>query len=237
MIAKKNSRYDLKRKRIVLFPMGLLIAGSFTLAAFTYKTDVEAEQEKKIVAAERVMFQTDDFSERPKDEPLVKTKVTKSERQETTLDAKANPDENTVAASNSNDIPKPDVGHDGLGYKFDDDFVIGGGEDLKGEEIDIVDIEAQYVGGAIEMQRFISKNTKYPQDAIELGEQGIVYISFVVELDGSVSNIRIEREVFGSIDREAKRIVRSFPKWIPGELNYAKVRTRVRLPIKFILED
>ena len=61
------------------------------------------------------------------------------------------------------------------------------------------------------MQKFISKEVQYPQEAIELGDQGIVYVSFVVEKDGSVSNIEIVRGVTKKIDREAKRIVRSFP--------------------------
>ena len=75
----------------------------------------------------------------------------------------------------------------------------------------------------------------YPEVDIEMNVQGKVYISFIVEKDGSVSNVEVERGVSSTIDREAKRIVKSFPNWKPGENAYGKVRTRVRLPLNFVL--
>ena len=71
---------------------------------------------------------------------------------------------------------------------------------------------------------------------IEGDVQGTVAISFVVEKNGEITNILVEKGVSKTIDREAKRIVRSFPKWVPAEIDARKVRTRVRLPIVFTLE-
>tara|TARA_B110000285_G_scaffold142462_1_gene159244 strand:+ start:747 stop:1337 length:591 start_codon:yes stop_codon:yes gene_type:complete len=96
-------------------------------------------------------------------------------------------------------------------------------------------IPTNYIGGAPAMQKFINENVRYPEIDRISGEQGIVYVSFVIEKDGSVSNVKIARGVTKTIDREAKRIVRSFPKWKPAENAYGKVRTRVRLPIGFTL--
>ena len=103
------------------------------------------------------------------------------------------------------------------------------------EIIEFPDVEAEFIGGAQEMMIYINQNIQYPITSIEMNEQGKVYLSFVVELDGSISNIYIERGVSKDIDNEAKRIVRSMPKWIPGESKGKKARTRCRLPINFQL--
>jgi protein TonB len=66
--------------------------------------------------------------------------------------------------------------------------------------------------------------------------QGKVYLTFVIEKDGSVSNVAVERGIYKSVDREAERIVRTFPNWKPAEMATGKVRSRVRVPINFVLE-
>ena len=86
------------------------------------------------------------------------------------------------------------------------------------------------------MMAQVQKVMNYPEIDIQMDVQGKVYLSFIIEKDGSVSNVEIERGVSKTIDREAKRIVKTFPKWKPGENAYGKVRTRVRLPLNFTLE-
>ena len=103
------------------------------------------------------------------------------------------------------------------------------------EIIEFPDVEAEFVGGAQAMMKYIQQNIQYPATSIEMNEQGKVYLSFVVEADGSISNVSIERGVSIDIDKEAKRIVRSMPKWTPGEAKGKKSRTRCRLPINFQL--
>lgn len=112
-----------------------------------------------------------------------------------------------------------------------------GGLEESDEIVDFCDKEAEFNGGATGLQRYISKNFVYPIEAIELGEQGKVFISFVIEKDGSVSNIKIDRGVCESLDNEALRLIRNMPPWSPGETNGLIVRTRVRLPINFTLEE
>ena len=99
------------------------------------------------------------------------------------------------------------------------------------------DVEATYYGGADSMQRWIQQNLVYPQEAIELNEQGRVYVSFIIEKDGSVSTVRIERGVSQSIDQEVKRLVSAMPKWVPGEFDGYKTRTKMRLPLNFNLDN
>ncbi len=120
--------------------------------------------------------------------------------------------------------------------------VVGDGE--KKEEVvekkeepilDFIEEDAEFPGGAAAMQKWIASNVKYPQTSIELGEQGKVYVSFVVEPDGSISGVQVERGVSDDLDKEAKRLVRSMPNWKAGKNNGQKVRARCRLPINFTL--
>ena len=101
--------------------------------------------------------------------------------------------------------------------------------------IEFPDVEAEFIGGAQALMKYIQTNIQYPPTSIEMNEQGKVYLSFVVEPDGSISNVVVERGVSPDLDKEAKRVVRSMPNWKPGESKAKKSRTRCRLPINFQL--
>ena len=103
--------------------------------------------------------------------------------------------------------------------------------------LDFTDVEAVFPGGVEAMMKFISDNIKYPEINKEMGTQGRVYVQFVVEKDGSLSNISIMRGVSKTIDREAKRVIRLMPKWTPGEIRGKAVRCKSLLPITFTLEE
>ncbi len=108
-------------------------------------------------------------------------------------------------------------------------------EAIEDEVIEFPDVEATFPGGPAEMMKWIAKNIQYPQTSIEMNEQGRVFLSFVVEADGSISNVAVERGVSPDLDKEAKRVVRAMPNWAPGEAKGKKARTRCRLPINFQL--
>ena len=86
------------------------------------------------------------------------------------------------------------------------------------------------------MMTYINQNVVYPQASIEMNEQGRVFLSFIVEKDGSITNVVVERGVSVDLDREAKRVLRKMPNWIPGESAGFAVRSRCRLPINFQLQ-
>ena len=83
----------------------------------------------------------------------------------------------------------------------------------------------------------ISKNIHYPQKAREKGIQGRVFIGFIVEKDGSISNVRNLRGVDSELDAEAIRVVESMPRWKPGMHRGEPVRVSYQIPIVFKLED
>lgn len=95
--------------------------------------------------------------------------------------------------------------------------------------------EASFPGGMRGLQQFILKNVEYPETSIDMDEQGKVYLSFVVDADGEIGQIEIERGVSSDLDREAKRVLRSMPKWKPQYCNGRPVATKCRLPISFTL--
>jgi len=110
------------------------------------------------------------------------------------------------------------------------------GVDIKNEIIDFPDVEAQFKGGSDGFQKYISKSVRYPQEAIENNIQGKVYLCFIIEKSGEVSNLKIERGAHALLDTEARRVIADMPKWKPDKKDGKKVRTRVRLPINFTLD-
>lgn len=83
------------------------------------------------------------------------------------------------------------------------------------------------------MMSFIDKTLVYPKAAQENGIHGKVIVGFVVNKDGSLSDVEVTRSVDPSLDREVVRIVKSMPQWIPGTKNGVPVRVRLQLPIEF----
>lgn len=92
-----------------------------------------------------------------------------------------------------------------------------------------------FPGGNEGLKKFLSREVKYPVLAKKNGIQGRVIVSFVVDVDGEISDINIERSVDPSLDREAARVVKSMPKWIPGKVDGKPVKVRYAVPIAFRL--
>jgi len=92
-----------------------------------------------------------------------------------------------------------------------------------------------FPGGLSALYRFIGENIKYPQVAKEVGIQGTVFVRFIIERDGSVSNAELLRSIGGGCDEEALRVVNSLPKWTPGMQMGKPVRVSYNLPVKFTL--
>jgi len=100
----------------------------------------------------------------------------------------------------------------------------------------IVDEMPQFQGGDQAMFTYLSENIKYPEEAKDKGIAGRVFISFVVEKDGSVSNVEVKRGIGGGCDDEAVRVVKAMPKWKPGKKDGKPVRVSYMLPIVFKLD-
>lgn len=116
------------------------------------------------------------------------------------------------------EAPAPSVDYDGV------------------NELIVVDDRPEYIGGDQELYKFLTSNLNYPAEAKAKGTEGTVIITFVVEKDGSLSNITPIREVANGCTEEAMRVVKMMPKWKPGKANGVPVKVKYTLPVKFALK-
>ncbi len=107
---------------------------------------------------------------------------------------------------------------------------------VQAEIFTVVEEQPGYPGGEEARIAFLQTNIKYPEEAKELGIQGKVFVTFVVEVDGSITDVRVLRGIGGGCDEEAIRVIKSMPKWVPGKQRGVPVRVQFNLPIKFTLQ-
>jgi periplasmic protein TonB len=98
-----------------------------------------------------------------------------------------------------------------------------------------VEQQPEFPGGESALIAYIAKNTKYPAIARENNIEGRVFISFVVEKDGNISDVKVIRGIGGGCDEEAKRVIKSLPKFSPGKQNGRPVRVQFNVPVNFKL--
>jgi len=101
---------------------------------------------------------------------------------------------------------------------------------------DVVEQMPEYPGGMQALFEFISQNIKYPADAQKQKVEGRVLAKFVIETDGSISDIEVVKNAFPSLDAEAVRVIQAMPKWIPGRQKGQAVRVKFVMPINFSLK-
>ena len=125
-----------------------------------------------------------------------------------------------------------------------------GGEVLKAQQVavdeapkeeetkvfDVVEQMPSFPGGDAALMKFLSEHIKYPVVAEENGIQGRVIATFVVERDGSITDVKVIKSVDPSLDKEAIRVLKSMPKWIPGKQNGSAVRVKYTVPVTFRLQ-
>ena len=112
-------------------------------------------------------------------------------------------------------------------------------EPPKHEENKILTVVEQmpmYPGGDAALMQYLSSNIHYPAVAAENGVQGRVVVGFVVERDGSITDVNVMRSVDPSLDREAVRVVKNMPRWTPGKQNGSAVRVKYQVPVTFRLQ-
>lgn len=236
MESKKTKLSDFETIRSTNFFVGLLTISGLSLAAFTYSNEGEITAEKKRIKPIEIEYMV--IEEKPVELPkiqLLDEQKHPEKQQEATINIQRTVDERIAASKNTTTEIKTEVTLSGIDKKFDiaikNEVVI----EIDPEIVESPTIDAKFQGDYPAMMKFISKNIKYPTEAIEKEEEGVVFVSFVVEKNGSITNVAAVNKVSQCLEREAIRLVKSFPVWIPGEVNLQKVRTRVQLPIRFEL--
>ena len=101
---------------------------------------------------------------------------------------------------------------------------------------DVVEQMPEYPGGMPALFDYLMQNVKYPSDAEKQKIEGIVIANFIVEKDGSISNVEVVKPVFPSLDSEAIRVITGMANWVPGKQKGEAVRVKFTLPISFRLQ-
>ena len=110
-------------------------------------------------------------------------------------------------------------------------------EEVTQKVFDVVEVMPSFPGGQAALLQYLNSHVKYPVVAQENGIQGRVTISFVVERDGSITDVKVARSVDPSLDKEAARVVSSMPRWTPGKQNGSAVRVKFNVPVVFKLQQ
>ena len=109
-------------------------------------------------------------------------------------------------------------------------------KDQKEEPFNVVEDMPAFPGGMEAMIQFLSSNIQYPADAQKQKVDGRVLVNFVVEKDGSITEVKVVKPGFPSLDAEAVRVVKAMPKWKPGYQRGQAVRVQFTMPINFSLK-
>ena len=223
METKKNKKYQIENYRLPSLFLGANYITAIILAALTYRTPIYSREKKEITKLSTNITYEEVVIEEP--QVIIPTPPTQrpEPQQEIDLNQEIEVVDNTNEEVSETIIEIIDV--------VETIEIVEVYEPV----IDFPDIEASFNGGQMEMAIWMQENLKYPELSMELNDKGKVYLKFVVEKDGSITNVEIVKGISKELDNEAKRLVRSMPNWIPGEVKGLKVRSIFTMPINFEL--
>lgn len=225
---KKTKKADLETKRATLFLAGIVIALGFTLLAFEWKQPVKktslALNGHDYFPPEDLVIPITKPEKAEPEKPIIKIPVFKVIRNELNI-------ENEL-------IWEGEEPEEPVLIDFGD--LMNSGKDMEEDNLNGILITAEvmpeFPGGDAALLSYLAKNIKYPLVAQENGIEGKVYVSFVVDEQGSVCKVELVRGIDSALDREAIRVVKSMPGWKPGRQGDTEVKVRFTVPINFTLQ-
>ncbi|MBZ4657334.1 MAG: Cell envelope biosis protein TonB [Methermicoccus sp.] len=225
---KKTPRANIENQKDTAILMGLVLALALVFVAFEWSTQTTkldaSTVVQDVVAEEEIEITRRDPTPPPPPPPpapeapeiiqVVETKV------ETRIEINMEDDQSKAQIQTYTPPPPPKQV-----------------EEEEEEIFVVVENQPEFPGGLAAMMKFLSENIKYPVIAQENGIQGRVICNFVVERDGSITDVQVVRGVDPSLDKEAVRVIQSMPKWKPGMQRGKPVRVRFTLPVVFRLQQ
>lgn len=226
MEAKKSPKADLENRKGLFLEIGLVVILAVALLAFNIKSydreDVEAIQRTVIDEVEETVIQTEEQEKPPEPEPQQETSITDIEVVDNDKEVEAIDMSSFTEEVLNVEATAPIV--EEVEQEVDEEIVI------------IPDVNPEFAGGEAKLYEYLGENIRYPDIARDGGITGKVLVKFVVEKDGSITNISVMRDIGGGCGEEAKRVVRGMPKWKPGKVGGRTVRSQFILPISFVLK-
>lgn len=226
METKKAPKADLENKKNIFLEIGFLVALAVVFVAFEWKAPYSETSDFITVSSEpedEVMIPITQNLPRPPQPPPPAPALWLSPEIVDEMIEENDVELSDPESKNSSDAP-PAFISDAFSY----------GEEDTNEILPFVPLEdmPQFDGN---LQEWLRKHINYPKIAMEMGIQGRVFIKFVVEKDGSISNVEVMRSVDEYLDKEAIRVIQSMPKWKPGKQRTKPVRVSCNVPIVFEL--
>ncbi len=225
MEEKKSPKANLEPKRLTFMLIGLIISLAVAWGVFEVRSYDKREIDKSLLMREVTV-----------DEEMVE--ITKQEQKPQPMEM---PKQTTQLEIVQDDVEVEDIEINAEVEQTEviEEYVapvIEEEEVVEQEVFTIVEEMPSFPGGEQKLLEYVAKNTKYPQIARESGIQGRVFVNFVVEPDGRVSNVKVVRGIGGGCDEEAIRVIKSLPKWKPGKQRGKAVRVSYNLPVNFKLQ-
>lgn len=231
MELKKSEKADLESRKGIYFQIGLIFAMAVMLVAFEWKSydsqdlNTYTNQQTNSEVEELVQITQQNTPPPPPAPPppsivLNIVENTAQINDDISIDAEA--DESTQVDE----------------YKVPVAVAQEEEAEVQEQEIfQVVENAPAFPGGDGARMKFLQDNIRYPAMARESGIQGTVYVTFVVERSGAVTDVKILRGIGGGCDEEAVRVVKNMPKWEPGKQRGKPVRVQFNMPIKFTLSS
>ena len=220
METKKNQALDLERKRTLHFTIGLVLTVAMITVAFEWRSPVtpvvdlgNVDVEETAPPIPPTAFKTPE-PPKPKKIPVIIKSV----------------DDDVKVDDVQFTLPKfEDPVSDYVPIEPDDDEVVE-------TPFLVVEERPSFPGGEQAFYTFISKNMEYPHSAVRRGVEGKVFLQFVVEKDGTLTDIKVIKGIGPACDAEAVRVLRESPQWNPGKQRGQAVRVQMVLPVNFQLQ-
>lgn len=227
MEIKKTPKADLENKKLVFTEIGLAVVLGVVLAAFEWSTaDVKIDtssmvEDVKVDEEIIPITRQEEVKPPPPPPPPKMSDVLNIVEDDVELDDElelqdTEADENTT-------------------YDYQQEVAVVEEEEETQEVFFIVEEMPTFPGGDDALRKFIAQSVKYPVIAQENGIQGRVFVSFVVNSKGEVTNVKVARPFDPNLDKEAVRVVQSMPKWAPGKQRGKPVKVSYTVPINFVL--
>jgi len=221
---RKAPKADLESKKIIFIEIGMIIALAVVLLAFEWKSYEKLEINLSSRVADDIPEEMIEITqhEKPPPPPAPPQQTTIIEIVEDDMEIE---DEIEIDVEADDDTEMEEY----IPVEEDDE------EQEEAQIFTVVEAMPGFPGGEAARIKYLNNNIKYPQMARESGIQGRVFVTFVVEKDGSVTDVRVLRGIGGGCDEEAIRVIKNMPKWQPGKQRGKPVRVQFNMPILFKL--
>lgn len=227
MELKKNPKADLEKRRGLYLEIGLVVILAASLIAFnvkSYDKDESTGFERQAEQVEEEIIIQTDIQEPPPPPPPEAPEVTTII--EVVSDDKEIEKEVTFSSEVTDDTKNIAI----VQVQIEEEE-----DETETQIFTVVENEPEFPGGMEALYKYLAQNIKYPPLARENNITGKVYVTFVVEKDGSIANPKVLRDIGGGCGAEAIRVVKAMPKWNPGKQRGKAVRVQFNLPVNFNL--